>query len=424
MAVTGQTASRERWKLVVTLGVTLLIAYYDRLNISLAMPLIAAEYGWDSVQTADNGALLMGLFYVGYGVANILFSPLGARLGPRRSLLIIIVLWSLFTALGAVVSQYLMLFMASRVLLGLSEGIHFPMMNMLTRTWFAPQERSRANGIWIAGLFMAVLTAPLLLVPVMNANGWRAGFHLLAVAGIVVSLPLVLRYVHDRPTLHPRLEPEYAQDLEARADSDPPLGENGEAKVSSLLRQPVFLLLMAGGIFNNMVALGIAGWLPTYLSTLENVRYEELAHLAAMPYAASLAGIALWALLGDRYNRRALMAGCGYFLAGVIVVAALKAGSANIVWLTVALFSLGVFCVAAYTASEFALLQRVLPISGVATGVGIYNGFTTMIGGGLGPYVVGGIIGGGVEAVDLVLLFGLCALIAVLLFTVARILRY
>jgi len=32
----------ERWKLVATLGVTFLIAYFDRLNIALAMPLIAA----------------------------------------------------------------------------------------------------------------------------------------------------------------------------------------------------------------------------------------------------------------------------------------------------------------------------------------------------------------------------------------------
>ena len=53
---------------------TFLIAYYDRLNISLAMPLIAAENGWTDAQTASNGAMLMGLFYAGFGVANILTS--------------------------------------------------------------------------------------------------------------------------------------------------------------------------------------------------------------------------------------------------------------------------------------------------------------------------------------------------------------
>jgi len=409
---------------VITLGITLLIAYYDRLNISLALPLIALENGWDSVQTADNGALLMGLFYAGYGVANIVFSPLGARLGPRVSLLIIIVLWSLFTALGAIISQFLVLFMASRVLLGLGEGIHFPMMNMLTRTWFAPDERSRANGVWISGLFLAILTAPLLLVPMMNAHGWRSGFYFLALAGMVFSLPLVLRFVYNRPSEHPRIDRAFAAQLETAAD--PPV--EGQQEVSAnrwrLLRSPVFLLLMGAGIVNNMVALGIAGWLPTYLSGLEGVKYEDLSYLAAAPYAASLTGIAVWAVLGDRLNRRALLAACGYIAAGVMVVAALKAGTANMIGLTVLLFSVGVFCVSTYTASEFALLQRVLPIKDVATGVGIYNGVTTMIGGGLGPFVVGGIIGGGVEFCDLVTLFGLCAFIGIIMMFVYRILRY
>lgn len=105
---------------------TFLVAYYDRLNISLAMPLIAIENGWNEAETASNGALLMGLFYAGFGVANIFLTPLGARIGPRRSLVVIILLWSLFTALGALASQVLMVFMASRVLLGLAEGIHPP----------------------------------------------------------------------------------------------------------------------------------------------------------------------------------------------------------------------------------------------------------------------------------------------------------
>ena len=99
---------------------TFLVAYYDRLNIALAMPLIAAENGWTDAETASNGALLMGLFYAGFGIANIFLTPFGTRAGPRRSLIVIILLWSLFTALGALASQVMMIFMASRVLLGLS----------------------------------------------------------------------------------------------------------------------------------------------------------------------------------------------------------------------------------------------------------------------------------------------------------------
>ncbi len=418
--INTQLGNSERWKLVLTLGVTFLVAYYDRLNISLAMPLIALENGWTDAETAANGALLMGLFYGGYGLANIFLTPLGARVGPRKSLVIIILLWSLFTALGALASQVMMIFMASRVLLGLSEGIHPPMMNQLTNTWFAPEERSRANSVWVSGLFLSILTAPLVLVPIMETFGWRTGFYVLAVGGVLVSLPLVLRFVHDRPSMHPRVAAELAARLESGAAS---IDREDRPTWRLLLERP-FQILMLGGIINNAVALGIASWLPTYLAGLEGVRYGDLSFLAAIPYGASLLGLGLWALLGDKMNRRALIAAGGYFGAGVLATGAFMAGSAQIVWLTVSLLSLAVFCVSAWTASEFAIVQRIVPRAHVANGVGLYNGLTTMIGGGLGPFVVSGIIDGGAGTRDLLTIFGLCTTISVLMVVFSRRVSY
>lgn len=399
---------------------TFLIAYYDRLNISLAMPLIALEQGWSDAETASNGALLMSLFYGGFGVANIFLTPLGARVGPRRSLVAIILLWSLFTALGALASQVLTIFMASRVLLGLSEGIHPPMMNQLTNAWFAPGERSRANSVWVSGLFLSILTAPLVLVPVMERYGWRTGFYVLAVGGVLVSLPLVLRFVYDRPAAHPRVAATLAADIERGAGS---IDVEDHPTWRLLLERP-FQVLMLGGILNNAVALGIASWLPTYLASLEGVRYGDLSFLAALPYAASLLGLGLWALVGDKTNRRAVTAAAGYFGAGILATGAFMAGSAQVVWLTVVLLSLAVFCVSAWTASEFAIVQRIVPRAHVANGVGLYNGLTTMIGGGLGPYVVGGIIDGGADARDLLTIFGLCTAISALMIVFSRRVAY
>jgi MFS family permease len=400
--------------------VTFLIAYYDRLNIALAMPLIAAENGWTDAETATNGALLMGLFYAGFGVANIFLTPLGARFGPRRSIVVIILLWSVFTALGAIASQFMMIFLASRILLGLSEGVHVPMMNQLTNAWFAPGERSRANSAWVSGLFLSILTAPIVLVPIMEQHGWRSGFYVLAVGGTLVSLPLVLRFVYDRPTLHPRVEAAVALALERGAND----GRTDAYRTWLLLKERPFQLMMAGGILNNAVALGIAGWLPTYLASLEGVRYGDLSWLAAIPYGASLLGLALWAFIGDRTNRRAWVAAGGYLGAGILATGALAAGTAGAVWLTVVLLSLAVFCVSAWTASEFAIVQRIVPRAGVANGIGLYNGLTTMIGGGLGPFVVGGIIDGGAGTRDLVTIFGLCLAIAILLMAFSRRVRY
>ncbi len=384
------------------------------------MPLIAVEQGWSETETAEKGSLLMGLFYAGYGLANIFLTPIGAKFGPRKSLVVIILLWSLFTAMGAILSQVLMLFMASRILLGISEGIHPPMMNQLTNRWFAPEERARANAVWVSGLFIAVLSAPLILVPIMERYGWRTGFYVLAIGGIMISLPLVMRFIYNQPSDHPRVGRELAAELEANAGRI----DVEDRPIWTLLASRPYQLMIGAGILNNAVSLGFAGWLPTYLANIDGVQYGDLAWLAAIPYGASLLGLALWAQIGDRTNRRALTAACGMFCAGVMAVGALTAGGAGVVWLTVTLLSFSVFFISAFTAAEFATVQRIVPRAQVANGVGLYNGLTTLVGGGFGPFIVGGIVDGGANPKDIGIIFGLCLAISVLLTLFSRRVAY
>lgn len=407
-------AAAQRWRLAVVLGLSLLVAFYDRLNLSLALPLLAREHGWSDVELRRYGGLLMGLFYAGYGVANILLAPVAARIGARRSLQVMVVLWALFTALGAWASQFLVLFMASRVLLGVSEGAHVPVMNALTKAWFPPAERSRANSIWIAGILVAMLSAPLLLVPCMHAFGWRAGFLLPGLLSLLL-LPLVNRVVHDAPRLHPRAgAAEIALVEDAVRAEDATLGE----PLARLLRRPGILLLAAAGCISNMIALGIAGWLPTYFTNRLGVPYAELHWPVAATQAFGVAGVAMWAVLGDRSNRRALIAACGFAGTGIALFLALQAGT---LWQAVLLFGLGTLCVSAWTAHEFALLQHQVPAASVTAASGIYNGVTTLLGGGLGPLISGRVLDGAASALPLV---ALCLLAAVVLGALAVRIRY
>lgn len=384
-------AAHRRWQMALVLMVTFFVAYMDRLNISFALPLMAREYGWSQEQTGDYGSLLMGLFYAGYGLANILLTPFAVRLGPRRSLLVIVVLWSLFTAMGAWVSQWLLLFMATRVLLGVGEGVHVPMMTQLTKTWFPREERARANSIFVSGLFLAVALSPIMLVPLMGGFGWRSGFVLLALFGLLVSLPLVYFLVYDSPHQHPRLsDPERAHIAAGRQREA--LEEDTGISWGALFAMPRFLLLVVIGIINNVVALGFTSWLPTYFTTTRNVPFEDITWLVAVPYAFSLLGIALWAWLGDRFNIRAPLAALGFATAGTVVYIALGSDSLPLV---MACFATGVFMISAFNACEFAMIQRIVPLDKVAPAMGVYNGLTTIIGGGLGPFIVSPIIGAG-----------------------------
>ncbi len=85
-----KTASDEtkvpvlRWQLPLVLLVSVLIAFFDRMNISYAIPKIAQDYGWSVAEIGKYGGFLMSIFYVGYGLANIFLSPVGERFGARR----------------------------------------------------------------------------------------------------------------------------------------------------------------------------------------------------------------------------------------------------------------------------------------------------------------------------------------------------
>ena len=83
---------QQRWQLTAVFMVTLFVGFMDRINITFALPLMAEEYGWTEAQLQSYGSALMGLFYGAYGLANIFLTPFAARLGTRRSLLLIVVL--------------------------------------------------------------------------------------------------------------------------------------------------------------------------------------------------------------------------------------------------------------------------------------------------------------------------------------------
>ncbi|MEM8985683.1 MAG: MFS transporter [Pseudomonadota bacterium] len=378
--------------------VTLFVGYLDRVNISLALPLMAEEYGWTTEELTQRGELLFSLFYVGYGLANIFLSPLAARIGPRKSLLIIVVLWCFFTALGAFVSQILLALAACRLLLGVSEGVHFPMMNMLTRNWFPSTERGRANSIWISGLFLAVLLSPVILVPAMNAFGWRVGFWGLAILGLIITLPLIVRGVYDTPEDAPDMtsaekdwiaagQDQTAQD-QAASGGIKTAAEKG--RVRRLFTSPLFLILLLAGMLNNVIALGLTSWLPSFFVRTKGLAFEDLAWAVSLPFAGSIIGVWIWSNIGDRTSARALIAAIGYVLAGVLVYFSL---SADAILMVMGFFAASIFLSSAYTAAEFALLQKALPASTLGSDVGLYNGLTTLVGGGLGPILVSSIVG-------------------------------
>lgn len=367
-----ETLSPVRWLIPLALFVTTLINWFDRSALTFALPTIAKEHGLSTAQDIGaNFASVVPSFFLGYGLSNIFLSPVAERLGPRRSIAMAIVAFSICTALTAPLGGVILALAALRFALGLGEGVHFPMSSAIVSRWFHPSERSRANGMWIFGPQAAILAGPFLIYPAITYLGWRAMFLALGAVSLLVGLPVVLRFVRD--------DGPYAK----AASGAPP------ASVFAPFRQVDYWLLLITGSLSNVILYGIITWLPTYLAHGRHVAEADQAGLVAAPYWAGAVAIPVWAVLGDKLNRRTLFAATDCGVAGVSVHFAAHAADLTVM---VALFSVSVFFQNAYQTAEFALVQQVLPPDRIGAGTGLYNGIAIIVGGAVGTLVIGKVV--------------------------------
>lgn len=416
----GARVGNARWAIPIALLVSLFVAFLDRLNLSQALPLLGEHYGWSTSELGDYGGKLLGVFYVGYGISNIVLTPLAARFGARRSLLTIVCLFSLFTGLGAPASASLGLFVATRFLLGVGEGVHFPMMATVTKRWFPLHERSRANGLWGMGAMLATILTPVLVVPISVHYGWQTMLLVCSVAGLFVSFPVLYFFVYDTPRVAPYLkEPEIAY-IESKLQLEDALSSDEASR--SYLRDPNFYLALAGGILNNFCAFGVLNWLPTYFVRVKGLDFVNLPYASSSPYIVGVLSIPIYALLGDRFNRRVLMAGLGFLGTSLSVYAATVAPT---VVLTLLGFMAGTACQTAYLSQEFVILQRILPAHAISKASGVYNGLCVLLGAVGGTVFIGQIVSitgtfqAGMISIVIAALLG-----SVTMFTLSRRLKY
>jgi sugar phosphate permease len=413
-------ARSVRWRIPLVFGVTFFVNYLDRNNLALALPKIAEEFGWTNKQTGEYGQYLLGAFFLALGLSNIFLSPLAQRIGPRRSVVLAIASFSVVTILQAPLGQYLIILIMLRLLLGLGEGFHVPMMSEITSRWFPHSERSRANAIWNVGILLATALGPLILVPLISAIGWRPTFAVLGVVGMLISIPLVLLVVRDEPRREDGVsEEELAYIRQGNADG--PKGDDAKQS-SSYLRLPSFWLIVLAGTLNAFCGYGVLNWLPTYFARTKGIDFSNLGWPLAIIFSAGVVGVLFMAALGDRINRRVLLMSSGYVVAAVVVY---FATTMTTLAPLVALFALGVFFQSAYTGHEFAVVQQVVPEGSVGSGSGVYNGLSILLGGVGGSLVPGTIVAitGSFTAGMLSIVCG-AALAAVVLFVLARVLRY
>lgn len=174
---------QPRHRVLGLLSLLSVITYLDRVCISIAGPrmqealsLGPEQWGW-----------VTGVFTLAYALFEIPSGSLGDRIGPRRVLTRIVLWWSAFTSLTGAVSSYVLLVIV-RFCFGMGEAGAYPNVGIVIGRWFPVQQRAAAYGVVLMAAQAGGALAPLLVVPIQAAYGWRASFMVFGVAGILWSI--------------------------------------------------------------------------------------------------------------------------------------------------------------------------------------------------------------------------------------------
>jgi len=386
-----QTAlpSRTRHWVLLFAATLAIITYVDRVCISQAAPDIQRDLGLEKRHLG----LAFGAFGWAYALFEIPGGWLGDRIGPRRVLMRVVIMWSFFTAATGWVWNLGSL-LVTRFLFGAGEAGCFPNLAKVFSIWMPANERSRALGVmWLSARWGGSFT-PKLVVLVLMWMSWRWAFGLFGLLGVIWAV-LFYRWFRDRPRDHPAVNDGELALLE-HADSN--VGGHGQVPWATLLRSPTVLMLWLQYFCFSFGWYFYITWLPTYLREGRGLDTQQAAFYAGFPLFFGGVGSMLsgWLfarlvpLLGDVGKTRRWMCYIGFALAGALLLV-----SAYVRDPLTAMLAMGL--------SSFAL-DLTLPCSwGACLDVGgrhagTLSGSMNMMGniaGGVAPIVVGFILDAG-----------------------------
>lgn len=381
------STGKVRFLILSILFVTLLVAYLDRVNISI----LIADPGFISdmdlkTQTTRQG-MLMTFFLMAYAAGNIVLGYFGGRLGPRKAVSLSIALWSVALFLGGI-ARNLATLISTRIFMGLGEGFHWPMQSAYVKNWFPVHERARANSAWTVGLMVGpALAMPLCSIVVANW-GWRSSFFLLAVIALILPLPLIWFFTADTPRQHRMITEDEANYIEVGQEAEIS-GFVQSGSYRELLLSGRFWLVTIGYMANASIWWGMMTWLPQYLRVARHFSWSQMGIFSSLPYILGTISVIGIAYLSDKIGRRGIFFTLGLLFSVVFIYLGAHTTSniTSAVYISVCIFFLGWVMPVAWT-----LLQSIVTPDLVGAAAGLMNGVANMFAA-FAPMIIGYLIG-------------------------------
>jgi MFS transporter, ACS family, D-galactonate transporter len=399
-------SSRRRWFIVGLLCLGMIIAYFDRmkLSVALASPEFLRFFG---LTNTDRGALNSAFFW-SYAFLQIPAGWATDRFGVKYPYAAGFFLWSVFSALAALAGSFWQLFVL-RLLLGVFEAIVTPAGMRWIRFHCAENQRGFAVGLYMAAAKVGPALGAPLAAWLLAGYGWRPMFVIIGLGSLVWLIPWLL-VVRDDDR---RLE---------RADLKQ---QSGQIRLSRVMASPVIWGTIIGTFSYQYFVYFCMTWMPAYFVERRNLSLNSMGFYTMFSFMgmATVAVVAGWVADrmidrgGDPVKVRKGFAIAGFLVASTELIGALS--DSHGVALFFAIFSLSGLGLT--TANYWALTQTLIPGAAVGRIVGIQN-CAANLPGIVAPLLTGWLLKttGSYEAPMQAILFFLLAGVASYVFLVRR----
>uniref|UniRef100_A0A1I7Y1H8 MFS domain-containing protein n=1 Tax=Steinernema glaseri TaxID=37863 RepID=A0A1I7Y1H8_9BILA len=328
-------------------------------------------YNGDILWTPGMQSMLFSALFYG-GMVTILPSGYFAdRFGPKAIMFVAVLDYAVMTLLTPLLARsHFYAFLASRVVMGLGEGIMFPSITSMSARWFPPNERSTMAAIYTSGVQLASISTAIFSSRLcMTSMGWPSVFYLFGGIGLLwlilwwfaaCNRPNDSKIMSDAEKIYLNIQLNHQHS----GNSSRKLSQAPTPWRSMLLSPPMIANLLCQFSFNFSMTM-FQSYLPTYFKDVLYLDLKDNGFYTAIPFIGQVISKNVFSWISDHLKKAGVISST----TGVRVFQAIASFGTAAALIGIATF---VDC----TTPTLALL--LLALFGVSFGGGI-PGFTTSL---------------------------------------------
>ncbi|HZG71656.1 MAG TPA: MFS transporter [Chondromyces sp.] len=386
--VKSQKVPKKAWVIIFLLFLVTVISNADKAIIGFASVPIIEELGL----TAEQWGLIGSAFFFLYSISAILVGGLADKFGTRKVIACMVAVWSIVQFATIFVSNFTYL-LITRIILGAGEGPSYSLAMTAASKWL-PKEKLGIGLtlVSVGGPLGVAVSAPILMYLILN-YGWRSAFVATGIVGVIWIVFWLLTVREEKGS----------QVEAAPAKSDAGLTAGlPESKFSSVLLSKNFILVAFCGFATYWSFTIGLNWLPNYLENVRQLSAEQLQVVVALPWILITISQIVFSSISDRlYSKTQSVVRARVFVLGPVMLAGAVSyffgtlASSNLV--AIALLSLGLTFGCITLVLGPAILVDLVSKKHQGKIQGWFMAFTSL-GGIVGPYVTGLLIGNSANA--------------------------